>query len=202
MVGIAADETENQRKTLPKAVRRVSSRILFYYVGATFVLGLNVSANDPILAAHLKDGTYLSPFVLMIQRAGISVLPHIVNAVGLVAVLSVANANLYISVPIQFCTSWLTSRVESCTPLLLRGSGRNSEPSIPRPEFLGSVSSFQASFSVVNYLLGYRENPESIDERSIDESFSKVLANSPRSTYPWIEIDVPFDSLGFPRDPF
>ena len=48
--------------------------------------------------------------------------------------------------------------------------------------------------SVVNYLLGYRENPESIDKRSIDESFSKVLANSPRSTYPWIEIDVPLDS--------
>ena len=48
--------------------------------------------------------------------------------------------------------------------------------------------------SVVNYLLGYRENPESIDERSIDESFLKVLANSPRSTYPWIEIDVPSDS--------
>jgi hypothetical protein len=53
--------------------------------------------------------------------------------------------------------------------------------------------------SVVHYLLGYRENPETIGERSIDESFSMVLANSPRSTYPWIEIDVPLDFQG---DPF
>ena len=29
---------------------------------------------------------------------------------------------------------------------------------------------FLVSASVVNYLLGYRENPESIDERSIEES--------------------------------
>ena len=101
MVGIAADETERHQEALPRAVRRVSTRILFYYVGATFVLGLNVSANDPILVAHLKDGTYLSPFVLMIERAGISVLPHIVNFVGLIAVLTVANADLYISVPFQ-----------------------------------------------------------------------------------------------------
>jgi len=50
-----------------------------------------------------------------------------------------------------------------------------------------------AVLSIVHYLLGYRENPESIDERSIDESFSMVLANSRRSTYPWIEIDVPED---------
>jgi hypothetical protein len=48
--------------------------------------------------------------------------------------------------------------------------------------------------SVVHYLLGYRENPESIGERSIDESFSTVLANSPRSRYLWIEIDLPLDS--------
>ena len=58
----------------------------------------------------------------------------------------------------------------------------------------GVVSRRVRTSSVVNYLLGYRENPESIDERSIDELFSKVLANSPRSTYPWIEIDVPSDS--------
>ena len=48
--------------------------------------------------------------------------------------------------------------------------------------------------SVVNYLLEYQENPESINERSIDESFSKVLANSPRLMYPKIKIDVPLDS--------
>ena len=54
-------------------------------------------------------------------------------------------------------------------------------------------------YSVVNYLLGYRENPESIDERSIDEVFFKGLGKQSK-------IDVPLDrdrrTLGFPRDPF
>ena len=53
---------------------------------------------------------------------------------------------------------------------------------------------YAVMISVVNYLLGYRENLELIDKRSIDELFSKVLANSPRSTYFWIKIDVPLDS--------
>jgi len=55
----------------------------------------------------------------------------------------------------------------------------------------GALAPLVAVLSVVHYLLGYQANPESIGERSIDESFSMVLANSPKSTYPGIEIDVP-----------
>jgi amino acid permease len=54
VAGIAADETERQRETLPRAVWRISNRLIVYYVGATFVLGLNVSAHDPILVAYLN----------------------------------------------------------------------------------------------------------------------------------------------------
>src|SRR5271154_3746623 len=53
MIGIAAHETERQRETLPHAVRRISHRIIFYYVGAIFVLGLNVSVRDQILAENV-----------------------------------------------------------------------------------------------------------------------------------------------------
>jgi yeast amino acid transporter len=101
LIGMTADETERQQETLPRAVRRISHRIIFYYVAAVFVLGLNVSANDPILQAHLHTGTYSSPFVLMVQRAGIRGLPHVINGVALIAVFTVANANLYVSV-LQF----------------------------------------------------------------------------------------------------
>ena len=97
LVGVTAEETERQRDTLPFAVRRVAHRIVFYYVGATLVLGLNVSANDPVLASDLSR-SYASPFVLMVERAGIPGLAHVINAVALIAVLSVANANLYVSV--------------------------------------------------------------------------------------------------------
>jgi amino acid transporter len=49
MIGIAANETKKPHDNLPLAVRRVSSRIFFYYVGAIFVLGLNVSVLDLVL---------------------------------------------------------------------------------------------------------------------------------------------------------
>ena len=100
LIGIAADETERQRETLPKAVRRVSYRLVFYYVGAVFVLGLNVSANDPVLQSSLfsSASSYQSTFVLMVRRANIPGLGNVINAVALIAVISVANANLYVSV--------------------------------------------------------------------------------------------------------
>jgi amino acid transporter len=119
VIGIAADETERQRETLPKAVRRVSYRIMFYYVGAVFVLGLNVSALDPLLKSSLSDpnGSYESPFVLMVRRAGIPGLAHVINAVALIASLSVANANLYASVS-NFV---MVLMVESCTVCSCKG---------------------------------------------------------------------------------
>jgi hypothetical protein len=45
-----------------------------------------------------------------------------------------------------------------------------------------------------NHVHGLWIRSESIDERSIEESFSTFLTNSPRSTYPWIKIDVLLDS--------
>jgi yeast amino acid transporter len=119
LIGIAADETERQRETLPKAVRRVSYRVVIYYVGGVLALGLNISANDPILKSYVDQGGYESPFVLMVQRAGIPHLAHVINAVALVATVSVANANLYVSVYF-ICVFCVDCRVEVCMPLQRR----------------------------------------------------------------------------------
>ena len=97
IIGIVAEETEKPRQTLPHAVRRVSYRIAFYYVAALLVLGLNVSVKDPILADIVKRNNLSSPFVLMMERAGLP-LKHFVNAAALIASLSVANTRLYICV--------------------------------------------------------------------------------------------------------
>ena len=100
ILGITAYEVERPRETIPKAVRRVSKRLLFYYVGTIFVLGLNLSSNDPVLAWYMSNpaGSYQGPFVLMAQRANIPGLAHLLNAIALLAALSLANANLYVSV--------------------------------------------------------------------------------------------------------
>lgn len=98
MIGVAAHETVRQRETLPRAVRRISYRVIFYYVGAALVLGLNVSVQDPILKEHVLNGSSVSPFVIMIRRAGIRGLPSVINAAAFIAALSVANINLYMAV--------------------------------------------------------------------------------------------------------
>jgi yeast amino acid transporter len=100
MIGLTAIEAERPRSTMARAVRRVSKRLVIYYVGAIFALGLTVSANDPVLASFVTTpkGSYQGPFVLMVQRAGIPTLADIINAITIVAVLSVANVNLYVAV--------------------------------------------------------------------------------------------------------
>jgi yeast amino acid transporter len=97
IIGITANESENPRRTLSKAVRKVSWRLFLCYTLAAFVLTLNLSSNDPQLAWYIQNpkGSYQGPFVLMLQRTGISGLPHVVNAVVLLAAFTVANANLY-----------------------------------------------------------------------------------------------------------
>jgi yeast amino acid transporter len=99
-VAIAASEVERPRQTIPKAVRRVVNRLNFYYVGAIFVLGVNLSSNDPILAKFLSDPTvgYHGSFVLMSQRAGIPRFGDFLNVMAIGAALSISSASLYITV--------------------------------------------------------------------------------------------------------
>ena len=101
MLAIFADETESPRQTLPLAVRRVTYRIVPFYVLAVLALGISVSANDPILTLLGKDDpvrNYPGGFIIMVERAGIAVLPHIINVVMIIAALSTATDDLYVTV--------------------------------------------------------------------------------------------------------
>ncbi|BFZ60921.1 lysine permease [Saitoella coloradoensis] len=94
LVGVTAGETANPRKNVPKAIRKVFWRILLFYVGTVFFIGLLVPSNDSRLGAGASDAS-ASPFVIAIQRAGIKALPDIINAVILMTVISAGNSNVY-----------------------------------------------------------------------------------------------------------
>lgn len=99
MVAVAAGEAENPRHNIPKAVRRVFWRILFFYVLGSLAIGVLVPYNDPRLLSAIKNGSAgaaRSPWVIAIYRAGIPVLPSIINAVILTSASSSANAFLYV----------------------------------------------------------------------------------------------------------
>jgi amino acid transporter len=69
-------------------------RILFFYVLGSLAIGVIVPANDDRLLSG-GAGAASSPWVIGIVRAGIPVLPHIINAVILTSAASSGNAFLY-----------------------------------------------------------------------------------------------------------
>ncbi|OAA65538.1 amino acid permease [Niveomyces insectorum RCEF 264] len=98
LVAVAGGETENPRKNIPKAVRRVFWRILFFYFLGTIAISVLVASDDPRLLKAQAEGVNnaaASPWVIGIQNAGIKVLPSIINAVILTSASSSANAFLY-----------------------------------------------------------------------------------------------------------
>ena len=96
LVGLAAAETANPRKSLPTAVKQVFWRICLFYVVSLTIIGLLVPFDDSrLLKSQNSTGAVASPFVLAITNAGIQGLPSVFNAVIMIAVLSVGNSSIY-----------------------------------------------------------------------------------------------------------
>ncbi|KAL1304970.1 hypothetical protein AAFC00_003876 [Neodothiora populina] len=96
LVGLAAAETENPRKSLPTAVKQVFWRITLFYIVSLTLVGLLVPWNDDkLLNGTSSADASASPFVIAIKNAGISGLPSVMNVVIMIAVLSVGNSSIY-----------------------------------------------------------------------------------------------------------
>ncbi|KAI4187642.1 MAG: hypothetical protein L6R41_002667 [Letrouitia leprolyta] len=95
LVGLAAAEAADPRKSLPKATKQVFWRIATFYVLSLFIVGLILPSDSEDLLGASGANTKASPFVLAIQRAGVKGLPSVFNAVITISVLSVANSCTY-----------------------------------------------------------------------------------------------------------
>lgn len=96
LVGLAAAECEDPRKTMPSATKQVFWRVTIFYIVSLFLVGLIVPYNNPqLLNSTSSVDIKASPFVIAIQNAGINVLPSIFNGVILISVLSVGNSSTY-----------------------------------------------------------------------------------------------------------
>ncbi|BBZ46145.1 amino acid permease [Mycobacterium parmense] len=87
LVGIAAGETVNPEKIMPRAINSVVFRIAVFYIGSTVLLAL--------LLPHTAYQNHVSPFVTFFSKAGFSGAGNIMNLVVLTAALSSLNAGLY-----------------------------------------------------------------------------------------------------------
>lgn len=95
LAAMAAAETENPKKSLPKATKQVFWRITLFYIISLTLIGLLVPYNDPRLFGSSSADAAASPFVIAIRNAGIKGLPSVMNVVIMVAVCSVANSGVF-----------------------------------------------------------------------------------------------------------
>jgi len=95
IISIAAGETKDPRRNLPKAIRGVYIRILLFYIGGTIIIGLLVQSNNQDLLLTGTAGS--SPFIIAIQRANIYGLPSVINACFITSALSAASSQLFAS---------------------------------------------------------------------------------------------------------
>ncbi|KAH9901755.1 amino acid permease/ SLC12A domain-containing protein [Xylariomycetidae sp. FL2044] len=97
-VSMSAGEAENPRVIMPKAFNAVFYRLTTFFMLGSLCVGILVPYNDPEMAAAFennKPGAAASPYVVSMNRLGISVLPHIVNAMVLTAAFSAGNSYVY-----------------------------------------------------------------------------------------------------------
>ncbi|KAJ3004257.1 UNVERIFIED_CONTAM: hypothetical protein HDU68_005213, partial [Siphonaria sp. JEL0065] len=92
LVGLTAGEAANPRKSVPRAINGTFYRIIIFYLGAIFFVGVLLAPNSPILKA---SSIKLSPFVYAYAQAGIGFGADFMNLVIIVAASSAANSALY-----------------------------------------------------------------------------------------------------------
>ncbi|MEU3298521.1 amino acid permease [Streptomyces sp. NPDC006678] len=87
LCGVAAGETENPEKIMPKAINSIMWRVGLFYVGSVVLLALLLP-----YTAYSGDE---SPFVTLFDKLGIPGAAGVMNLVVLTAALSSLNSGLY-----------------------------------------------------------------------------------------------------------
>ncbi|MGB8098613.1 MAG: amino acid permease [Terracidiphilus sp.] len=117
ILGVTAGEASQPEKTIPRAMRTVTLRlILFYVLSITAMLSMTPWNK-------MGSGITGSPFVLAFAKVGIPYAAGIMNLVVITAALSSANANLYLTSRTLFSLSQ-----DGYAPKALAGVANNGVP--------------------------------------------------------------------------
>ncbi|KAJ3062317.1 hypothetical protein HDU98_001795, partial [Podochytrium sp. JEL0797] len=145
LVGLTAGEAENPRVSVPKAVNGTVYRIVFFYLGSIFFIGVLLDPTSSVLDPNNSEGVLQSPFVYVYQAVGIAIAGDIMNAVIILATLSALNSGIY-----------------ACSRTLMRLADEGSAP-----KFLGRVDKrgvpmMSVCISVVAIIMGYLVGTETV----------------------------------------
>ena len=129
LVGVAAGESKDPDRTIPKAIRTIFWRILLFYVLSIVVIGLLIPHNDPRLLENDLADSALSPFTLVFDNAGFPWAAALMNVVVLTTVLSAGNSGMYAATRLMH-----TLAVEGRMPKVF---ARVSSSGVPRNALYG-----------------------------------------------------------------
>lgn len=174
LVGTAAAETENPRKTLPKAINSIVMRILIFYVGALLVIMM--------VTPWVDVDPNVSPFVSTLSLAGFGIAAAVINVVVLTSAASSANSGLYSDTRMLFSLAHDGHAPRKMGDLAANGTPRNAvlftclflflsipvlmagESVIQGFVFVSSISSTLVLFTwgmiCVSYICYLRKNPQ------------------------------------------
>jgi lysine-specific permease len=94
IVGVAAGESEDPAKNVPRSIRSTFWRIFLFYCLAILVVGLIVPYTTSSLSG---DSVMVSPFTMVFKKVGLAFAASLMNAIILTAVLSAGNSSLYVT---------------------------------------------------------------------------------------------------------
>jgi arginine/ornithine permease len=134
LIGIAAGESKEPEKTIPKSIRNTVWRTLVFFVLAIFVLAG--------LIPYQQAGVIESPFVAVFDSIGIPYAADIMNVVILTALLSVGNSGLYAATRMLYSLS----KTQMASPVL----GKVNRKGIPMNALLITFS-----ISLLSLLSGF-----------------------------------------------
>jgi lysine-specific permease len=154
MVGVAAGESKDPKKTIPVAIKQIFWRILLFYIVCIFIIGTLIAYNDPrLLQAAATDNIALSPFTLLYEKAGFAFAASIMNAVILTAILSAGNSGMYSSTRMLFDMSRKGSAPKMFARLDPRGVPMNALYATTAIAALCFLTTFFGEQEVFNWLL-------------------------------------------------
>lgn len=102
-IAMVAAEAKRPRTYIKTAFRTVYWRFGLFFILGAMCVGIVIPYNDPTLTAieegeHAAAGAAASPYVIAMNNLGVTVLPHITNALMVTSIFSAGNTYTYAAV--------------------------------------------------------------------------------------------------------
>ncbi|KAH0525437.1 hypothetical protein TsFJ059_007804 [Trichoderma semiorbis] len=99
-ISMVAAEAQRPRTYIKTAFKTIYIRFGVFFIGSALAVGIILPYNDKTLSDLVNGGkgsgtAAASPYVIAMQNMGVSVLPHIVNALMMTSIFSAGNTYTY-----------------------------------------------------------------------------------------------------------